>query len=83
MTALVLSIIPGLGQWYKGQPIRGLFWFLVVALLYATGSPVAFVIHLVCAANAAIAGAIREDAVVRARRRGGRRRFSTTMGPRL
>lgn len=84
VTALALSIIPGLGQWYKGQPIRGLAWFLVVMLFYAAGAAsLAFILHLICAANAALAGAIREDALARTGRRAGRRRFSTSAGPRL
>lgn len=82
LTAFMLSIIPGLGQWYKGQPIRGLIWFLVVGLFYAGESPLAPILHLICAANAAFAGAIREEALARAGRRIGRRRFSTTVDPR-
>ena len=83
-TAFFLSVIPGLGQLYKGQPIKALIWFLVVALLYSGGSPLAPVLHLICALNAALAGAIREEAFDR-RVRGVRRRrqFSTRAEPRL
>jgi TM2 domain-containing membrane protein YozV len=82
LTAFVLSIIPGLGQWYKGQPIRGLIWFLVVGLFYGGASPFAPILHLICAANAAFAGAIREDAFKGAGRRAGRRELSPTAEPR-
>jgi hypothetical protein len=64
IVALVLSIIPGLGQMYRGKPLRGVLWFLFVALAYGAGPIPGFFIHLICASNAAFAGAIREDALV-------------------
>src|SRR5579883_1271543 len=32
MLAIFLSVIPGLGQLYKGQAARGLLWFIFVAV---------------------------------------------------
>lgn len=55
--ALVLSILPGLGHWYKGQFARGLVWFVIVSLLYSVAWPLGFVLHLICAANAALSSA--------------------------
>jgi TM2 domain-containing membrane protein YozV len=82
LTAFLLSVIPGLGQWYKGQPFRALVWLAVVGLFYAGGSPLAPILHLVCAGNAALAGALREDAFARSGRRIRRRGFSATADPR-
>ncbi|HZP44288.1 MAG TPA: hypothetical protein VFB15_01445 [Candidatus Binataceae bacterium] len=50
-TALVLSIVPGLGHWYVGHPGLGILWFLLVMFFYAAVWPLGLVMHLICAAN--------------------------------
>ena len=63
--ALVLSIIPGVGHIYRGKPFRGVMWFFGVSLAWSMGPVMGILIHLVCAANAAFSGVIREDAMAR------------------
>ncbi|MGD1027739.1 hypothetical protein [Candidatus Binatus soli] len=63
--ALVLSIIPGLGQIYRGKPIRGILWFFGVSLAYSAGPPLGVLIHLICAANAAFSDTMHEDMLAR------------------
>jgi hypothetical protein len=58
LVAFALSLFPGLGQLYKGQPIRAALWFAVVSLFYAGGSPLAQFLHFICALKAALDGAI-------------------------
>jgi hypothetical protein len=77
--ALVLSIVPGLGHLYKRQPLRGIFWFAFVVFMYEAVTPIGLFLHAICAGNAALSGAIREEALSRG---AGRRRLSTTLGPR-
>jgi len=73
--AVVLSIVPGLGHWYKGERLRGLLWFLFVLMLYSNVTMLGFLLHLICAANAGLSGAIREDTIANASgRRNWRRR---------
>ena len=55
--AAVLSFVPGLGQFYKGQHWHAVLWFVGVLLAYGAGS-FGVLLHLVCIANAALAGAI-------------------------
>src|SRR5437879_336908 len=55
--ALALSILPGLGHLYRGQPWRAAGWLVLVALGYMA-QPFGFVLHAICAANAALGGAI-------------------------
>lgn len=55
--AASLSLMPGGGQFYKGQRLQAVFWFIGVSLAYTAGS-VGLLAHLVCIANAALAGAI-------------------------
>ncbi|HKV54640.1 MAG TPA: zinc ribbon domain-containing protein [Candidatus Binataceae bacterium] len=74
IVAIALSIIPGLGHWYKGQPGRGLAWFTFVIFLYAAAAPIAYVVHLICAGNAGLGGAIREEAIANSARHNFRRR---------
>jgi hypothetical protein len=71
IVAFVLSVIPGLGQIYKGRVIRGVVWFCAVILAYALG-PLGPILHFVCALNAAIHGTPRHQRIAasRARRRG-------------
>jgi hypothetical protein len=52
-----LSILPGLGHFYKGQHLYAVLWFFAVAIAYSAG-PIGPVLHLVCAANATLGGAI-------------------------
>jgi hypothetical protein len=78
--AVALSIVPGLGHWYKGERARGLLWFIFVPMFYFSSTPVlGFLLHLICACNAGLGGAIREEAIanstkrrMRLRRRGPR-----------
>lgn len=62
-TAAALSIIPGLGQVYRGKPFRGMLWFFGVLIAYGFGAPMGLLIQAICAANAAFSGAIGDDAV--------------------
>ncbi|HEX3409638.1 MAG TPA: zinc ribbon domain-containing protein [Candidatus Binataceae bacterium] len=61
MVAFVLSIVPGLGHLYKSQPGRGLLWFLFVLFMHVAAAPVGWIVHLICALNAALSGAFKED----------------------
>jgi TM2 domain-containing membrane protein YozV len=63
--ALVLSIWPGLGHFYRGRFFRGVLWFFGVLAAYSTGPMLGILIHLICASNAAFSGVIREDAFSR------------------
>lgn len=67
LIAFCLSIIPGLGHVYQGQPMRGVMWFFGVIVAYGTG-PIGYLLHLICAASAASYGAHSRE-----RRRRGRR----------
>ena len=55
MVAAALSIIPGLGHLYRGYPWRALAWFIGVGLAYMA-PPLGLLLHLICAASAALAG---------------------------
>jgi zinc-ribbon domain len=70
--AMTLSLIPGLGQFYKGQHLGAVLWFFGVVISYGAGLFGAL-LHLVCIANAGLAGAIEFP-------RGG---FSPTSGQRV
>jgi hypothetical protein len=73
--AMALSIVPGLGHWYKGERVRGLLWFIFVMLLYSSNAPpIGFLLHLICVLNAGLGGAIREEAIARSARHRGRLR---------
>ncbi len=82
MVALLLSVIPGLGHMYKNQRRAALVWFGVVALTYTMAASLGFLLHSICALNAALSGAVREEAFTR--RRGPRVRggISALAGPR-
>jgi hypothetical protein len=80
--AFVLSIVPGLGHLYKRQPWRGLLWFMFVVYMYVAVLPLGWIIHVICAFNAALSGAIREEALTRAGRGAGPRAFSAASRPR-
>src|SRR5882672_4987501 len=64
IVALVLSIIPGLGQIYRGKVFRAIGWFFGVIFLYMIAPPFGLVMHIICASNAAFAGAIGDDVLV-------------------
>jgi TM2 domain-containing membrane protein YozV len=63
MLAMLLSVIPGLGQLYKGQPGRGLLWFMLVIVFLVYATPIGLLLWIVCAGNAALGGAVREDVI--------------------
>lgn len=65
MLALVLSIVPGVGQIYRGKPLRGILWFFGVSLAYGAGPPFGLLMHLICAANAAFSDTMRDDMLAR------------------
>jgi hypothetical protein len=84
--AAVFSIIPGGGHIYKRRPASAVRWFLGVMFAYIFLSiPVGFVLHLICASNAALKGALEDDAFMRLRgnRRRLRRRRSGPFGEQL
>jgi hypothetical protein len=67
--AVALSIVPGLGHWYKGERARGLLWFIFVPLFYFSNAPVlGFLLHVICACNAGLGDAIRGEAVANSAR---------------
>lgn len=68
-TALLLSVVPGLGHWYKGERLRGFAWFFAVLFFYAFPVPIGLLMHMICAGNAALGGALREDALTARRER--------------
>ncbi len=78
VTAALLSIVPGLGHVYKRAPARGAIWFFVVSIAYGTAPPLGLLLHVVCAVNAAIKGAVSGDG---ARTRGRRRRTREASAP--
>jgi hypothetical protein len=81
-TALILSVVPGLGHWYKRSPGRGTLWFLVVMLFYSGAWPLGFVMHLICAANAALNGAQQHLADARYTATNSSHRTASAMPPR-
>jgi hypothetical protein len=80
--AFALSIVPGLGHFYKSQPGRGVLWFLFVIYMYMAAPFLGWIVHLICASNAALSGAIKEDVLARSIPGGGSRRLSATARPR-
>ncbi len=65
--AFVLSLIPGLGHVYQGHPWRGIAWFFGILIAYTSSQPLGFLLHLICAANAAVYDTIRSGAPQRSR----------------
>jgi hypothetical protein len=55
--AAALSVVPGLGQLYKGQPLYAVLWFIGVVLAWMAG-PLGLILHLICVVNAGVGGAI-------------------------
>ncbi len=78
-SALLLSVIPGLGHWYKGARMRGVAWFFTVPFFYSFAFPLGLLMHMICAGNAAFGGALSEDALTA---RDGRRANRLTAGAR-
>lgn len=81
LTAMMLSIVPGLGHFYKGRPWKALFWFLGVVLSYSINVAFGVIIHVICAFNAALSGAIREEAFTRSSRGPRSKGLSASAGP--
>lgn len=75
IAAGVLSVVPGLGHWYKGERLRGFAWFLAVLFFYnyATAG-LGMLMHMICAGNAAFSGGPRAALLAA---RGSRRRAAT------
>lgn len=71
IAALLSLVIPGLGQLYKGQVIRGILWFLIVVGAYGVFSWIlflpAFFLHFLCIANAAWSGGAKRRAMLQGR----------------
>ena len=65
LIALVLSIVPGVGHIYRGMPFKGIMWFFGVGFAWLIAPPLATLLHIICAANAAFSGLVREDAMAR------------------
>lgn len=54
LAAAILSfLIPGLGQLYKGQPLNGLFWLLIVFIGYICFIIPGIILHICCIIGAA------------------------------
>lgn len=54
--AFALSIVPGLGHLYKSRLGRAVGWFFLVTFGYFA-TPLGFLLHIICAVNAALGGA--------------------------
>ena len=53
MAAVLSLLIPGVGQWYNGKFLRGLFWLLVTPGLWlGTGGALGWICHIVSAVTA-------------------------------
>jgi hypothetical protein len=63
--ALILSLIPGLGHWYKSLRKRAVLWFIVVTVAYGILFPIGLAMHVICAVNAAIGGTLPSEALGR------------------
>jgi hypothetical protein len=79
VVAALLSVVPGLGHVYKGAPGRGASWFFGVVIAYMMNPSLGLILHVICASNAALKGAIEDDAFRRMRH--GRRRRPRAMRP--
>lgn len=67
IAALLSVVIPGLGQLYKGQVIRGILWFLFVGAAYALLILPGFFLHFLCIVNAAWSGGAKRRAMLQGR----------------
>jgi hypothetical protein len=70
MIAAGLSALPGLGHLYRGRPFSAIVWFLGVSCAYAVVLPLGYILHLICAANAALIGTRNAGALPPAPRAG-------------
>ncbi len=64
LVAAGLSLVPGLGHLYKRRPFAAIGWFFGVLIAYSIAQPFGLILQLVCAANAALSGALSEEALV-------------------
>jgi TM2 domain-containing membrane protein YozV len=66
-TAAVLSlIIPGVGQFYNGDFLRGIFWLIVTPGLWiGSGGTLGWICHIIAAATAHHRARYWNDAAVR------------------
>jgi hypothetical protein len=72
--AALLSVIPGLGHLYKGRVGAGVGWFFGVTFAYTANPALGLLLHVICASNAALKGAIDDEAMNHLRRNRRRRR---------
>lgn len=72
LVAAGLSLLPGLGHLYRHRPFAAVAWFIGVVIAFSIAQPFGFILWLVCAGDAALSGAINEDAIVARLRRGRR-----------
>jgi hypothetical protein len=68
--AAALSLLPGLGHLYRHRPFAAVAWFVGVVFAYSIAQPFGLVLHLVCAGNAALSGALSEEAIITRLRQG-------------
>lgn len=59
VAAILSLIIPGLGQVYKGQPINGVVWFVVVIAGYMMLLVPGVILHVFCVCGAAMGNPYR------------------------
>lgn len=66
-TAALLSfLIPGIGQIYNGDILRGVFWLIITPGLWiGTGGLLGWVCHIIAAATAYSRGEQKEKALFR------------------
>jgi hypothetical protein len=81
MVALALSVIPGLGHIYKHQQRAAVAWFVAVAATYSMAASLGFMLHAICAMNATLSGAVREEAFTRRHNPRGRAAMSAPARP--
>jgi TM2 domain-containing membrane protein YozV len=60
VAAALSAVVPGLGQIYKGQLLRGLLWFLLVLLGYICLVIPGLIKHIFCVRNAYYSGNPRD-----------------------
>src|SRR5260370_7276864 len=59
--ALLLSVVPGLGHFYKAQVGRGFAWFLVVVFLLMSRTPIGFTFTFIFASTPPLPSPIRQN----------------------
>jgi len=80
VVAAVLSVIPGLGHLYRGRLLKAILWFFGVMIAYTAG-PIGLLVHLACAANAALSGALDNRSLDARRRLRRERNFAAPIEP--